>query len=82
MAARTMVSTLTEHVRIEDRNEGGVGHLFGLDQATMIDDQLSLCDHLQNKDQREFGRVLKGLQSQKSLENDQLPSTTPKAHVF
>ena len=45
----------------------------------MIDDQLSSHAHLENADQRKFGSALKGLQSQKSLENDQFKRTAPKA---
>ena len=41
MVANTMEDAHPAHAQIEDNEEGGLDLLFGLDQATMIDEQLS-----------------------------------------
>ena len=80
LATKAMEGTRPAGVQMERNDEGGMGILLALDQATIIDEQLSSHAHLENADQRKFGSVLKGLKSQKSLENDQFPRTTTKAH--
>ena len=64
---------------IEDNNEGAQGMLFGLDQAKKVGDKLSVHAFLDNLSQIKFGRAMKGLESQKSLENNQFLKTIAKA---
>ena len=79
LVTKVMEETHPENVHMEDNEEGGMELLVGLDQATMIDEQLSSYVYLENADQRNFGSVLKGLKNQKILENDQFPKTIAKA---
>ena len=80
LIAKTTEGTHTVCAQIEDNKEGGMELLFSLDQATMIDEQLRPCTHIENVDQYKFISALKMLQSQKSLENDRFPRTVQKAH--
>ena len=75
-----MEDTCRTDAQMEINDEGGMDILFALNQATMIDEQLSSYVCLENADQSKFGSVLKGLKSQKILENDQFPRIMIKAH--
>ena len=65
-----MEDALPGHVQVEDSEEGGLELLLGLDQVTMIDEEMSSRVCLEKADQHKFWSALKGLQSQKSLENE------------
>ena len=64
----------------EESGEGGSGALFGVDQATEIDKQLSARARLESSDQCKLRSSVKGLKSQKNLENDNIPKAIAKAH--
>ena len=80
LVTKAIDDTCPAGMQMESNDEGGMDTLLTLDQATMIDDQLSSHVCLKNADQSKFGSVLKGLKSQKILENDQFPRTMQKAH--
>ena len=80
MAAKAMEDTCPTHVQMEGNEEGDMELMFGLDQATMIDEQQKSCACLENADQLNFGSSLKDLQSQKILENYQYSRTMLNAH--
>ena len=65
-------------VQVEDDDEGGLGLLLWLVQTTTVNKQLSARTYLEIIDQRKLGSVSKGLESHKSIENDQLPKTAEK----
>ena len=69
LVAKAIEGSHLVHLQIENNEEGGLDLLLGLDQETIIDYELSTCVHLENADQRKCGSVLKGLQSQKNMEN-------------
>ena len=80
MLTKDMEDTCPAGVQMEGNDEGSMCVPFALDQVTTIDEQLISYACLENSDQSKFGSVLKGLKSQKSLENDQFLRTTTKAH--
>ena len=80
MVTKSKEDTCLAWVQMEDNEKGDLGLLFGLDQKTMVYDQLRSCSCLENADQRKFGSALKGLQSQKILKTRQFPRNVPKAH--
>ena len=47
--------------QVEESNKGGLGMLFGIDQATEIDEQLSAHAFLEKSDQSKFRSAMKGL---------------------
>ena len=46
------------------------------------DEQLSSCVYLVNLDQEEYGSVVKGLQLQKALQNDQYPERIVESNII
>ena len=70
------------HYQVKDSSEGVLRLLFGLDEAKEIGEKLSARFFLENANQSKFGSATKALASQKSLEDDQFPRTSAKAHGF
>ena len=63
---KAMEETYPACEQVKSDKEGGVDFLFGLDQATTTNEQLSSHAHLENVDQRKCGSTLKVLQSKKA----------------
>ena len=53
--------------------------LFDADRAIEVDERMISCAYLENADKSKFENTMKGLASQKILENDQFPKTIAKA---
>ena len=68
MAPKAAEDSNSVRSQVEENDEGVLDLFLGLDQASDIDEQISVRDYLENVDQSKFGSGVKGLQSQKSVE--------------
>ena len=75
-----MEENLLVYVQVDDKEEGGLDLLLGLEQETTIDEKVNAHACLENVDQSKFKSALERLQIQKITENHQFPMTVAKVH--